>query len=36
MNNISINKKQLEDYLSDFHHDKKIEILEKFKEIRLS
>jgi hypothetical protein len=30
MKNISINKKQLEDYLSDFHPIKKEEILEKF------
>jgi hypothetical protein len=30
MNNILINKKQLDDYISDFHPDKKIEILEKF------
>jgi len=32
MNNISINKKQLEDYLLDFHPDKKVEILKKFKD----
>ena len=32
MNNISINKKQLEDYLCDFHPLKKVEILEKFKD----
>lgn len=32
MSNISINKKQLEDYLLDFHPNKKKEILEKFKD----
>jgi hypothetical protein len=32
MSNISVNKKQLEDYLSDFHPNKKNEILEKFKD----
>jgi hypothetical protein len=30
MSNISINKKQLEDYLSDFHPNKKEEVLKRF------
>jgi hypothetical protein len=30
MSNISINKKQLEDYISDFHHNKKEEVLKAF------
>lgn len=33
MSNISINKNQLEDYLSDFHPDKRLEILEKLKDL---
>lgn len=36
MSNISINKKQLEDYISDFHPDKKNEILEKFKDFNFN
>jgi len=33
MSNISVNRKQLEDYLSDFHPDKRLQILENFEDI---